>query len=750
MAEKVTVIINGEEYVSKAAKQAGSAIEDLEKKTSTSSKKSKLSITDLAAAYYLLSKAVNGVIDFVSNLTTEYGKQEKAEKQLQNAIRNNPLMTGESFKNLKNYADQMQALSGVADDVILQQSAIAASMGLTEEQIKKITAAAIDWQATGRISFEQGFEILSRSLSGNAGQIGRYLPLMGDMTEEQLKAGAAIEYVAKSFDGMAASMQNTVLGTRALRDAAVGDMMEAVGKQLSAIEIAFNNVVTRISKGLTSAINGGLEEADTNKWFRDVLIGMVKLVADVKRWFDQAGLDIKFVFENIWFAIKSTAYETLKTWALALEKMTGQYANLGAIYQALGMGNTPQREISNARSGSNVEEAYQLWLRRTAGGASSDDAIKEILKLYRPNVADANDPIMQLIGTLMILPSTVQDAVQQGAKEGMKEGASGGETDPAAVVPALQEVEAYTPTIPLTWLESFAATLQEALGNILTNIQASFMPDVFAGSIMKMIMSIENVAKVLDPIGTALDGVRQVIEPVLNTVLQPLVDVLTQFGQLIGTMLVPVLKILTPIVDAVVKVFQAVMSILQPFIPVISVFAQIIAIIAGALLQPIVAMLGILEPILKLLIPVLDFVTQAFVWLYNYAIRPFVNGVLFVLNLMHNIVATIWNAIAGAINFLLGWLGVHLGYMSYRDLTEGFLEELAYEKPVYNLDQTNSTNIYGGNTSVQNPPDIYLYQYYNAPIVGAGGMTEVGQYVVAAIQEYYGGGGRVMVLEAPQ
>ncbi|MBN2536262.1 MAG: hypothetical protein JXB88_25495 [Spirochaetales bacterium] len=61
---------------------------------------------------------------------------------------------------------------------------------------------------------------------------------------------------------------------------------------------------------------------------------------------------------------------------------------------------------------------------------------------------------------------------------------------------------------------------------------------------------------------------------------------------------------------------------------------------------------------------------------------------------------------------------------------------------------TREAAVYGGNVSVQQAPDIYIYQTFEGNIIGAGGMVEVGEFVVEAIREYVGAGGQVVWEEA--
>ena len=69
--------------------------------------------------------------------------------------------------------------------------------------------------------------------------------------------------------------------------------------------------------------------------------------------------------------------------------------------------------------------------------------------------------------------------------------------------------------------------------------------------------------------------------------------------------------------------------------------------------------------------------------------------------------------------------------------------------PELNIDDISDLNtedfgatVYGGNMSVQQAPDIY--KTFQGNIIGAGGMEEVGEFVVEAIREYVGAGGQVV------
>lgn len=58
---------------------------------------------------------------------------------------------------------------------------------------------------------------------------------------------------------------------------------------------------------------------------------------------------------------------------------------------------------------------------------------------------------------------------------------------------------------------------------------------------------------------------------------------------------------------------------------------------------------------------------------------------------------------------------------------------------------TADSSVYGGNTSVMRQPDIRIYQTFQGPIVGDGGMEEFGELTASALRQYAGIGGRVVI-----
>jgi len=98
------------------------------------------------------------------------------------------------------------------------------------------------------------------------------------------------------------------------------------------------------------------------------------------------------------------------------------------------------------------------------------------------------------------------------------------------------------------------ADLQAKAGNgdmgatAATSLQGTEVGSMMAGAdpvtmIIKALadfaMSIKNINKLLNPITTTIEAMRPVIEPLLNNVMKPLVDLLEMFGEVVGQIITP-------------------------------------------------------------------------------------------------------------------------------------------------------------------------------------------------------------------
>lgn len=200
--------------------------------------------------------AITGAVLAFNKLTDVYGKQEQAQIKLAAAAKNNPLVDGRAVKGLMAYASSLQKVSTYGDEALLPFMSMGVAMGHTEETIKKVSQAAIDLAAGTGMSLDAAFKNLYKTFGGMTGELGESIPALKDFTQEQLKAGAAVDFVTKQYSGMAASVAESTLGIKEQTKNIFGDMLESVGKGLAPI----GNIVIKSMQPAFQAIG---------KWFED-------------------------------------------------------------------------------------------------------------------------------------------------------------------------------------------------------------------------------------------------------------------------------------------------------------------------------------------------------------------------------------------------------------------------------------------------------------------------------------------------
>jgi tape measure domain-containing protein len=212
----------------------------------------------------------------------------------------------------------------------------------------------------------------------------------------------------------------------------------------------------------------------------------------------------------------------------------------------------------------------------------------------------------------------------------------------------------------------------------------------FVKSLTDAIGSFSSLQTVMDPLKTIIEGVMDVLRPAIDSILQPVIGMFRIIGQTVGKILLPVFEGLGKIVEKL---------------------------------------------------------AQGFVWFYNKAIVPVANYFVRAFNGVANTLISIVNGIIWLINRIPG---VNIRSLSLRDENQGSLSTISYGDLMSAGESSGSSysgSNTGSNTSVQQM-NINIYQYYNGPVIGEGGMEQLGEFLSRALEAYVGSGGQVRIVEA--
>ena len=185
-----------------------------------------LAMGGVVTAFRTATKVVKDVAKAVGECTEAYKQQAIVERTLQTAIQNNPYVTGEALSNLKQFASDMQRISNVGDEQIMQLETQLISLGRTEEETMNIIRVAMDMSATGTMTLDTAITQLNATLNGNIGRLGQQNAELKGLTEEELKSGRAVEILGEKFKGLSEATIDTSKQLKNIK----GDFKEAIGE----------------------------------------------------------------------------------------------------------------------------------------------------------------------------------------------------------------------------------------------------------------------------------------------------------------------------------------------------------------------------------------------------------------------------------------------------------------------------------------------------------------------------------------
>lgn len=223
---RVEYEIGSKDKSQKGLKDAESGLSKFKSAAAASFKAVGVAAAAATAAMATIGAAANKLLDV-------YGDQEQAEIKLAAAARNNPLIDGTAYQGLLDSAAALQEVSIYGDEAIIPLQALGVSMGYTQDQINNVSQAAADLASATGMSLESAFRNLYKSLGGVGGELGELIPSVRGLTEEQLRAGAAIEVVNEQFGGMAEAVAGSVSGIREQMKNLFGDFLENLGEGLA-------------------------------------------------------------------------------------------------------------------------------------------------------------------------------------------------------------------------------------------------------------------------------------------------------------------------------------------------------------------------------------------------------------------------------------------------------------------------------------------------------------------------------------
>lgn len=615
--------INGK-FNNSAVSQAQISLAKLQK--SVSSIAGSLKGVIIAKVMQVGTAAINGTTD-------AFKEQEAQLARLNTSVKTNSNLTAGAFQRLRAEADKLtkSGASIFSGEEVTKNQAYLSFMKLNEEQINRVMKAATDLSSTGVMPLDQAVKTLSKTYSGNAGKLKELNPAIASLTEAQLKNGEAVSIIAEQYKGMNEAMANTEAGKARQVQNTFDDLKKIIGEIVLSIKnISFSYVLEPLksitnwfSKNKDNFINffrnlpeiASLSFSVLDKMMKKVftfdflwisfknaikIIGtlfgslLAVLISTVTAVGNIIWQPLRYGFELIIYGIKQAFYAVMNFFVDGLNNLLDKINSVREFFgkekiekfEKWGKDDTkkPENKIWD-----NIKGGFKnLGDTVVNSVAAVSDVVKEAGADYGNLFKDEFKEFSNKFGKIMSRPSN----------EKKQEQTIDGESSPAP-----QEKEDPSPFKELFDTVKNAGGAIGWLGNVAEKAAQTGDPLVIVVELLKIV----------------LEGMIEMLGPVLNSILAPLFGILRVIGKFLGIVLTPLLRILEPI----------------------------------------------LRPLIK-----------AFLFLYNNVLVPIGNGLIFVFNLVHNAIAGFINGISTLVR-IITFGAVNLGRASYRSLNEGRLEKIS-------------------------------------------------------------------------
>lgn len=615
--------INGK-FNNSAVSQAQISLAKLQK--SVSSIAGSLKGVIIAKVMQVGAAAINGTTD-------AFKEQEAQLTRLNTSVKTNSNLTAGAFQRLRAEADKLtkSGASIFSGEEVTKNQAYLSSMKLNESQINSVMKAATDLSSTGVMPLDQAVKTLSKTYSGNAGKLKELNPAIASLTEAQLKNGEAVSIIAEQYKGMNEAMANTEAGKARQVQNTFDDLKKIIGEIVLSIKnISFSyilgplkSITNWLSKNKDNFINffrnlpeiAGLSFSVLDKMMKKVftfdflwlsfknaikIIGtlfgslLAVLLSAVGAVANIIWQPLRYGFELVIYGIKQAFYAVMNFF---VDGLNGLLDKINSVREFFGKekiekfekwGKDDDKKPEN-KIWDNIKGGFKNLGETVVNSvAAVSDVVKEAGADYGNLFKDEFKEFSNKFGKIMSRPSN----------EKKQEQTLDGESSPAP-----QKEDDTSPFKELFDTVKNAGGAIGWLGNVAEKAAKTGDPLVIVVELLKIV----------------LEGLIEIIGPILNSILAPLFGMLRVIGKFLGIVLTPLLRILEPI----------------------------------------------LRPLIK-----------AFLFLYNNVLVPIGNGLIFIFNLVHNAIAGFINGVSTLVR-IITFGAVNLGRASYRSLNEGRLEKIS-------------------------------------------------------------------------
>ncbi len=517
MATEAKVIIKGENKVKQPledAKLSLNGFADHAKKIGESIKAALAPVALITGAVALIKKSTQELAEMVKS-GAEYASQMNSLKVALKAT------TGE-FNTLTEKIRILDDKTTASRDELFSYMQQFSAFGKNAQEVDKLTEASVILANVTGNTLSGAASALMKTLEGSSEQLKGFGIDLSNLTEEQLKSGDAADYIIEKYSEMSDEIAKN----------SPAQLLDNIGSTLK-------NIRDNLGAKLYDAISPALE----------TLYGWLK---SIEEWIN--GIEIK------------AANRTVKT---NEDLLSGQMLS--------------QMWAKMQTDGGILVEKNWWGSTKVASGYTIDDLIKAIKEamtdpsIKSPAKAIKNEDLRKALATAGIDLGSDREYWNTVINDytSVKDELDRSKQELESIITSIKKEELKPPTVSpteetsesavkLVYSEQFGTYIPEASsvsGSTYSSSGWEEFKDMFdkfnkaisgaVSGVTSFITSFANVKALMDPFSLILKGFTDKLAPVVNRVLQPLVDAITRIGSTLADIFIPVLDLVAPAISAI-------------------------------------------------------------------------------------------------------------------------------------------------------------------------------------------------------
>ena len=778
MPTQAKVIIKGENSISSAVKSASNDLNALKGSVEKigSVLKTAFSVTAIVTAIKGIGTAAKTV------MTEDFGMAERAYRQLALALKDQS-----AYDSVVDNINRLAKVTLSGNDEIESMVAELAALGKSSDEINRISEAAVILSnITGR-DLKSSMTTLLSSMNGTTTQLKRLGIDLDGVTKEALEQGAAIDILIEDYgeyssalaeDSVNQSLKNISETWGDIKEKIGGVLTYNFGPWLKQFDTAFEAVSKNINN-ITTYV--GAIIANAPEVFSLLMETLWKMVKKTFEWESLKTIFIT-VIENIVILVSgalklivtsipeiikgllNALISYVKYLALSIEaeiigaiekavNWVGREINDTWVGEKLGWGEELAVADFGADSKKNVARGYYNAAASSIEnlGDPIKDGIATISETLNEASRNTTDAINSIYGDIGIeFRDSLNEIVAPELEEIRSAADAANQTEVLSSIKdstertadATEGTETNTGTIASEGLsgngsgrKSLSEMAESGLSGLFDSMSKSGgFTGIFGtvlsetiGPIMDTVQPlIDIVNSVADPMEVLLrilEGFVNVMEPAMQTVVQPLLDAFTWIGESIASWLLPILDQLHVAMSLIGNILTTVMA------PVFQIIAPLFQLVALALntLNPILILCA---KVFTILMAPVQFVADLFTWLGD------------------------WISYLGNCIYVVCWNLTHwFNQKGFGSSPGGFSSDAfsGLQQRLDNIDNlaaggtaaatdSVSTSTAIGSASYRGATSVTINIYQMSPVVGDGGMKTFARMIRREFEEldYYG------------